>query len=189
MADNVEEFFIEQRMMGVTIGNIAKAIFPDITESAARGRLYRVRKNAWDESKRSVRNIEVAFQQTSSKTYTWYSASGSVLIKDAAEREDKMTVEELIYLSQNGHEETRKTALRLLREVADKYGYAYSVDVPRDLVIDRPVVTSKAGGVEVDYLFGRRKSDIQQARIRAQLRKLGIKWNEDYADFAGYGGI
>tara|TARA_R110002012_G_scaffold294693_1_gene490951 strand:+ start:10186 stop:10755 length:570 start_codon:yes stop_codon:yes gene_type:complete len=189
MADNVEEFYIEQRMLGVSIGNIAKSIFPNISESAARGRLYRVRKNNWDESKRSVINIEQAFQDTSTETYTWRSRTGSVLIQSAAGREDKMTVEELRYLSQNGQITTRNLAQQILRDVAREYGYEFSVDVPDTLVIDRPTVTSTAGGVAVDYLFGRRKSDIQQARIRAQLKALGIKWNESYADFAGYGGL
>ena len=186
---SAEDYFIEQRSLGVPIGEIAQNIFPNISKSAAYQRLRRVRLSGFDESRRSTRNLQTAYEISSVQTYTWRTQTGTVLVQNAAVREDKMTIEELRYLAESGQIDTRRKAKQFLREIANELGYEFSADMPRELVVDRPTVQSTAGGEPVEYLFGRRRSDIQRARMRAQLRAKGIKWNKQYADFAGYGGL
>ena len=194
MTDELADFYIQQKSLKVPIGEIALSIFgrevrgSKNPKSAAYQRLRRLVKSGFDESKPSTIKAGKIFDEGSSLTQAWITPKGRTIVKHAAVREDKITIEELRYLSQIGHKDTQRTAKRLLKNIAKELGVK-SYDLDDKLVVDRPTVKSKAGGVEVEYLFGRRRSDIQRAKIRAQLRALGIKWSEDYADFAGYGGI
>ena len=176
------------RATNMTWKDIALELYQDApTESAAVGRLYRFREAIKDEkfdSKVVDKGID-AFELTTDATSPipfWGGTEGAI-------RDDRITWEELKYLAQAGRSDTRRKANKIIQDILEREGVTDLSAISDKETFNRPMTSRTIKGVRVSWRFGRGKSDIQQMRIKKQLRDKGISWSSAYADFAGYGGL
>lgn len=181
----VEEWVNSLRDSGYTWAEIGQQLYgDDLSKSAAYGRIKRLRDNSYNENTISFRRADTAFEESSFTTAPvpyWGGKQGAV-------REDRMTFEELKYLAQTGRSDTKRRADKKIKEILEREGVTDISQISDDYIFDRPSVIKVVAGKRITYLFGRGRSDLQNARVRQQLKNKGINWSDNYSDFAGYGG-